>query len=450
MTVPLLVACVAVPAFVARYRERSWLAPGIFFSVFWTSLLALSLLIAPDYTLVPIGVAWIALSVLVLGVGAVVGTSRRGSLSGALRTELGPTRDPEQERERCARLVKWAVVFAGLGLLEPVILARNVGTSLPALFSVSRLAQVAHFYTNSRYASTDFREPGTAIFASSFIFVSAIVGGILVALRPSRRSVIAGLACFVPAIASTLILTTRAVFVLTISFWLAAYLAMALSASRGRFSLLSVRTLGKVAVVGLAVVAIMVTGFIVRGGIQGITPAASQSDTTSGLLGSPSAFTLWFDQQSGTILTSAKPGTRTLAGPLGLILPVKRAEFPPLTVGSSAAHKDVTTIRTLFGDLINDYSAVGSLVVLLLLGYFSGIAFARARRGGTSAALGLAMFYTIVLTSAGGVPFSYTTVAFAWAIAIYVVRRTLGPRTPIRLVADPVTGRSEMSPLSVR
>ncbi len=387
-------------------RGGSWLVPGAFIMGFWAILMLAVGVLTPDYVVTGMGAFAIFLACLAMALGSMLAPVKRTPCIQVYH------REPKDGRV----LLIACVTGSLLGIVAMAVYTIDAGFSLKSLFSMKDVFSLGHYYAHSRYSIPGYREPNLAIFLTSFVYWAAFCGGAYFALAGRWIQRMLSMICFMPAIGITLILTTRASFLFTAIIWLAGYLSVSAMLSEGRWRLLTKgRMIGATAAM-IAAIGMYVVGFMFRAGSVGTSSAVSSvPQLVSAFLGSVPAFSAWISKAWDTWQPLGW-GSSTLAGPIGLLIPIQRAHFNPIVVGQSAMHLSSTTVYTLFRQLIYDYSLPGAFVILILLGYIGGIAWRGALSRRWLGVATLAAFYLVAMTSFVGSPFAYTTITFGWIL----------------------------------
>ncbi len=109
-------------------------------------------------------------------------------------------------------------------------------------------------------------------------------------------------------------------------------------------------------------------------------------------------------------------GLYTFAGPYELMGIASRemgiyGEAASIEVGDSE-----TNVFTIFRGLIEDFTPVGTLIVLTLFGFVAGYAFERIRKGKMVAVFFLSLFYAVTILSHVGSLFAYNSIILAFGL----------------------------------
>jgi len=405
-------------AWMFSVRGGSGLAPGAFIMGFWGLLMLGVGLLTPDYAVTGTGAVAIFLACLAMAIGS--------ALVPIKRTSYVPRwRNHPVESGNGHFLLSACVGGSLLGLAAIAAYTLGAGFSLVSLFSLQDIFSLAHYYSYSRYNIPGFREPNLAVFLTSFMYWAGFCGGARFALGGKWFQRILSMACFVPAIGITLILTTRASFLFTGIMWLAGYLAVSAMLTGGRWRVLSKKRVIVAVVAVIAAAGMYVVGGMFRSGRVGVSHiATSLPNLFSAFMGSVPAFSVWI----GRAWDAPAPlglGSSTLAGPLGLLFSIKRAHFNPMIVGHGNINSAPTTVYTLFREVIYDYSLPGALIILILFGFMGALAWRGALSRRWFGVVILAAFYLVVMTSFVGSPFAYTTILVGWimfALTLFLER----------------------------
>lgn len=400
-------------AWVFSIRGGSGLAPGAFVMGFWGFLMLAVGLLAPDYAVTGIGAVAIFLACLTMALGSSLVPIKRTQI------KVGSSRPLDAGNGRYLMAACIGGSLLGLAAIPTYTVA--AGFPLSSLFSLQDVFTLAHYYSYSRYNIPGFREPNLAVFLTSFMYWAGFCGGARFALGGKWVQRIFSMACFVPAVGITLILTTRASFLFTAVMWLAGYLAVSVMFSAGQWRVLTKKRV-TIALVGvIAASGMYVLGGMFRSGRIGLSHIASSlPNLFSAFLGSVPAFSAWI-AHAWDASAPLGLGSSTLAGPLGLLFQITRAHFNPMIVGHGNINSAPTTVYTIFRELISDYSLPGAFVTLILFGFMGALAWRGALARRWLGVVMLAAFYLVVMTSFVGSPFAYTTIVVGWALFAFTL-----------------------------
>ena len=403
---------------IVRHLHRDWLYPACSWGVFWVTALSMVLVLAPDYELAFPGMVWIGCAF-----AAVLGGSELGSALGQRRAASFEIR----ARIEMKRLRLLYLACIGLGFGAAVVYVVSAGAGMRQLISVQGIFDIARGYSSARYSQAGYRGPNLGILLSIFIYVGGLLGGTLFTLSTRRLERALSLLCLLPALCVTILLTTRASFLFTAILWLSGYAACEVARTRGRYRLLMPRRIAAAVLVLILLIGVFALGYAERRALTSIDLRRLTPRLISGYLGSISAFTVWFADN----WTRSEPpalGRHTFQGPLGLITRTRRHRFAAVTVGSSPLTQQRTTVHTAFRQLIYDYSSLGALAFVFVVGVIGGSAYARARAGSVIALCPLSLFYAITLTSHATFPLTYTTLCAGWVLYALALKWMNNPR----------------------
>jgi oligosaccharide repeat unit polymerase len=399
-------------AVLALRSDRGWLAVGPFFFLFWTVLTWLALVFVSDADVWTWAIWWIVASAAAVYLGSL--------LAGWLSP--GRSAAPAPGKPTWPALEVLIMLSTACGLLAVLILLRDRGIGLDVFLSPQRLAHIAQVLSRARYAQ-GYLEPFVERFLSTGIFLAALLAGLLLATKPSglRRGVV--LLPLVPAMAHAALLTTKATILFTLVLLMSSYLASRLALSGGRLTGFPVRrwwTVGAVVTLGVVLLLIQLAryGYSVWNGSQLLTTLSRLRVFFFGYL---AVFSNWFEH-GGWSSSRLSLGADTFAGLFDLARlhprsPGVYTEMVP--VGSSHIRSNIYTI---FRGLIEDYTLVGALLVLVMVGFLAGIAFRRVTAGNLRYVPILSAFYGVTLTSFTVDLFAYNTLLLAFiCFSVYVL-----------------------------
>lgn len=413
-----------------RVHQRTWTAPSAFFWLYWCTFVTLTFLFAPSYTLTISGTVAIFVFCGLLSLGDFVGAATSRCMKPKHRICVH-VYDFSKYTYKLATL---CAVTAALGCLAVVVYVFAAGYALKDLLSLKDIFAIASEYTSARYQHpASYREPALAILFSTFVYVSALLGGVLFASSHKWQHKLVSVLWFVPAFAITVLLTTRAAFLLPTLLWLSSYFAVATVLSRGTYKLFSQRRIKWLVALAVFSVGIYMVGQIIRQGNYRAPNYEMVIDTTqSSFLGSTSSFTMWFSN-NWDYTGPLGLGRRMLSGPLQWILPdferASVATFPAIVLGQGNIPNENTTVAAIFREAIFDFSIYGTVPFFLFLGAIGGYSYCSANRGSIFGLCLLSVFYGIALYSMMGFIFKFTVVGIAYVFftvsMVYVFRMRL-------------------------
>jgi len=392
-----------VLAVLCRAGSRGGERPSELIAWLWSALLAASAIVFPSPS--------ISHSTLLL-----IGLSIAGFAIGHSFGEAAPT-NPLSEVNRAAPVLagrlRIATALASLAAAASCIAyLRGAGFGWYELATdpLQSTLEASRYYTYSRYNDPAFSEPRDATFLCIGTYYGSATGGMLASLAMRRRDWLISAVPLVLAVATMVILTTRATTMFSVALWAAGYAAGRTWISHGRWRLLSHRRIALAAVmvpVGLCI-------YLLMQALRRQSVAATMDDdvfdmAASAILGGPSALSGWLAKQD-----LVGDGTRLCTGfarPLGF----ERATIEPLPIGSLGAHAS-SNIVTLIGDAVVDVGQVGCPLVLAFLGAVAGASWRMARCGRIIGIPLLTSALFVAFVSPIGSPLGYTVICAAIAV----------------------------------
>jgi oligosaccharide repeat unit polymerase len=347
------------------------------------------MVLAPNEPVGPNAIYWLLAASIAVSVGSIAGNYGLGTRR--LNAESISTR-------REALITGWLLVLAiTLGMGSNVAFAQASSIGLSDLLDLEKLVVVSNQAYFQRYAETG--APPPPAFAQAllpFVYLAPAIGGIVFVLRHEKIWKLVSLASFLPAIAVTVLQTTKAAVLFAIVLWLSGYFAMRL-----RFGRLAVFTRGHL------LVAAVVGGFLVS--FFFAVGLARLASTDVGLInivllklvtsafGHMTVFSQWLSEYTAGPFNPSL-GKVTFAGPLEMLgfgqrIPGLFDSLVELVAG------ETSNVYTAFRPLIQDFSIPGALAILTLLGFVGGIGFRMVAAGRWSGApLLLAAYVTTFWT----------------------------------------------------
>ncbi|MEO5903578.1 MAG: O-antigen polymerase [Gemmatimonadaceae bacterium] len=411
-------------AVMMRVLTGTFLNPGSFFSLVWCFAGILPLVLAPHEQVGWNAMAWLIGASIAVSAGAFIG-------NGGFSTRR--IRRPAPATDRELLLFGWMLAMSvALGMGSNVAFLAGSSIAWSDLFDITKLVIVSNQLYVQRYAEVGAPAPPFLSQALlPFVYLAPAVGGIYFVLRREKKWKLLALGSYVPAVAVTILQTTKAAMLFAIVLWLSGYFA-----TRLRFGKLAVFTRGHLVVA--AVLGSVLTGFFFAVGL------ARMASTDVALLdvvlvklvtsafGHMTVFSQWlaeywhqpFDPSLGRI---------TFAGPLEMLgisqrIPGLFDSVVDLIAGESS------NIYTAFRPLIQDFTIPGALAILGLLGFVGGVGFRSVAAGRWSGVpFLLASYATIFWTPITWfwIYNSLTATVVAVGMMVFFIRvwRGTGPRS---------------------
>jgi len=392
-----------VTALIARRIHHTWLNPGAFFSLTWFLFCLAPVLFAMEFEVKPYGV-WVITAIAVsVTLGSLVGlTINEGS-------EVHPNK--ERSLETIQTVIPVFIFVLSLASLLGVVLLYFFGISrfnlttsllnlliLPNEFSVDRYQGIAAFPIHIRILMY-------------LIFPASLLGGFCFTSAGTKGK---SFLFLVPVIISLMygsLLTTRSTILLAIILWTAGYLGSRVFFIDQLDRLFKPKT--------LLVFFVSFVGFTLL--FAGTQILRQQSNTVLidqlimklkvYFFGYLPAFSTWVDKYHNDHLGL---GTLTFAGPFNLLgLIQRKLGFYEDIVVLGSSH---TNVYTALRGLITDFSLPGTIIISVLIGSTTSVAFRKCLDGAVYWLIPLTMFYAYTLYSPLISIFNYNSVMVAWVM----------------------------------
>lgn len=285
-----------------------------------------------------------------------------------------------------------------LGLGSNVAYALLTGVSPSDLLDLEKLVIVSNQLYVARYADTGAPPdpPRLAQALLPFVYLAPALGGLVFQFAKSRFWKILALVSILPAVAVTVLQTTKAAVLFSFSLWFSSYFAARLRMGRyGVFTRTHLMVAG-----GLGV---LVLGFFFGVGLarMGTTDVSLLNVVALKLVtsafGHMSVFSTWLSEYWENPFAPTG-GIYTFAGPREMLgfarrIPGVFENVVELVAGESS------NVFTGFRPLIEDFTMAGALVALTLLGFVGGIGYRNVAKGNWGGApLLIAAYMTILWT----------------------------------------------------
>jgi oligosaccharide repeat unit polymerase len=385
----------------------NWLAPGAFFALFWTILVAAALAMAPDVEVWPPALMFIVACVLAFGAGALCGNA-------STAREKPCAHAKPIDATSAGRLV----IFGGAcGMLAAIVLVRESGHG----FTPSDVPAIARAYSIARY-SQEFTEP--LLFRLLIIphYFAAILGGCLYVFAGTRKQRWITLLPFVPAVMVTLLLTTKASLAMTVLLWIAGFISSLTYSGRLGIPAPDLKFLKKAVFAAAVVAPVVMVGsqmsrYLLTTFEDALDTIVSLRLDFFGYLGPFSAYyrACWVENYAPAF------GMFTLPGPfdaLGMHQRVIGVFAESVLIGNGHP----SNIYTVFRGLIDDFTMPGTLLLLIIAGFAANRSYEMVKKGYITHVSVIAAFYAVTLWSHIVFFFGYNSLIAAWiCVTAYLV-----------------------------
>ncbi len=398
-----------------RAMSGTWLQPSAFFPLWWCLAGILPLIFAPQEAVGANAIVWLIASSVAISFGAFAG-------NWGFRTRRIVTATPATDRElRLFGIALGISVVLGLGSNITFIL----GSSIPLsdILDIEKLVVVSNMLYVQRYAEIGPPPPPPLSQALlPFVYLAPAVGGILFVLRREMKWKFLALLSYVPAIAVTILQTTKAAILFSMVLWLSGYFA-----ARLRFGKLAVFTKAHLLTATGVFGVVTVFFFAVSLARMATTDVSLISVVMDKLLiaafGHMTVFSQWLTEYMREPFAPSL-GKVTFAGPLELVgfsqrIPGLFESVVNLIMG------DTSNIYTGFRPLIQDFTIPGALAILAVLGFVGGMGFRLVAAGEWSAVPLLLIAYVTILWTPitwFWIYNSLTATVFAVALMVFFIR----------------------------
>ena len=400
----ILILIVAV-AFFARFNEGSWLSPGAFFAMLWSLYILCALFFIEDFDTLSGALLWIFLSCGAIHVGCLFGrglTDRKGRTSNV----IGSTNLAD-----FPNLKKFLLFFTLIGLIEICFIFYKTGFSMTTFLSLESISEVS-VINRADFGFGDLNQGVIERILFILIYSAPLFGGVLYKLTPSKRvKILTVISLFMPVLAGTLY-GSRMGVLFGGSFWISAHMATHLLTKKTK----RIRDRGYVFRI-LAISVLVITGLslfvmIIRYQETSIITADLLIRNLSDQFTFFPAFAQWF-QSEGLRFSDLTFGHRTF-GRTYELLGIHFADqyfYYSTDLGFTTSN-----IFTVFRDLIEDFSPIGAVVCLFLIGCAGGVSYRRVLKGEIKFLPLLTTIYVFTFTSFSFSLFVYTAPTLALVI----------------------------------
>jgi len=395
----------------ARLISRTWLAPGPFGLLIWTTYLVFPLALAPEYPVPALGPWIILLLVLSIAMGAHLGARQTTAIR-----DLAPL-----DLTRYKRMLRFSLVQTLLGSIGAVYWAGKALSENGLDVSAPGILMLGHILSVERYAGEP--PPLLARVLVMWLFPAALLSGIAFRVLKTRKERVLCFLVLIPTVFLSLMQASRANTLIVVALGLSGYLSMRAATARDKQRLITRRSLAVVA----ASVLLGLTFFFVVDALRShdqdkeIAIATDWNRARYFSLGYLAVFSHWANLPEGPASLHFGLGTYTLGVVLDSIglrarLVGVYSEYVTLEDGES-------NIYTAFRGLIEDFSLPGAAVFCILIGFVAGRAYTCTVEGRTIWVAVLAGYYVFLLWSPIISVFVYNSLVLAMVTGAFMFRR---------------------------
>jgi oligosaccharide repeat unit polymerase len=372
-----------------RSVTGTWLQPGSFFALFWCFAGIIPLVLAPQEPVGTNAIFWLLAASIAVSAGSFVG-------NGGFKTRRLASPAPATEREILTYGGVLAIsIILGMGSNIAFMQASSIGFA--DLFDLQKLVVASNQAYFQRYIDGVASAPPPVSQALlPFVYLAPAVGGIFFEMARGARWKALAISAFFPAIAVTILQTTKAAVLFAIVLWLSGYFA-----ARLRFGQVKVFSRRHLLVAGVLAGVLAVFFFAVSLARLASTDISLIDVVLAKLVtaafGHMTVFSQWLAEYWSQPIDPTL-GSVTFAGPLEMLgfghrIPGLFDSVIDLVAG------DTSNIYTAFRPLIQDFTIPGALAVLALLGFIGGLGFRLVAAGRWSGAPLLLISYVTIFWS---------------------------------------------------
>ena len=355
----------------ARLATGTWLHPAALFPGWWMLAGITPLVFAVNEPVSPGAIAWVIAACIAVTAGAVAGNG--GFTTRRIARPAGVTRF-----ERL--LLTWPMFIAlVLGMLSNFAFALGSGISLADMMDVERLVIVSNQMYAARYAEVGAAPaPPFSQALLPFVYLAPALGGMVFVIVREWQWKLLAMLTMLPAIAVTVLQTTKAAVLFSGTLWLCSYFAV-------RLRLGNTRVVTRGHVIVATALGLVVTVFFFGVGLARLATtdvslgAIVRVKLVTAAFGHMSVFSTWLTEYWNQSY-SPTLGAYTFAGPLEMMglrqrIPGIFENVVELIAG------ETSNIYTGFRPLIQDFTMPGALAILAFLGLVGGASYRAVARG---------------------------------------------------------------------
>jgi oligosaccharide repeat unit polymerase len=405
ISIILLIAGLFFVSWVSRKIFESWFFPGAFFPLIWSLYMTISFLFAPEFQPNLIGVIMIILGSILVSIGA----------------SLFPLKVKSTYKKNKSK-IKINFLFLS-GILLTFISAIGFVFVLSIGFSWFKLEQnllnlyiLPNFFATERYNEVQSL-PNNIKIVMFLTYPASLLSGFTYPLLKGAKRLFSFLPIFITIIYGALF-AVRSGVLLSIILTFSGMVCAKIYFQHDLKSWFNKVFIGGISS-SLLLFGIYILFQWLRGGPENyfIIDELILS-AKAGILGSFSAFTIWFSNYS--LSQDLSLGLNTFAAPM---------EILGLTERASGFYKDfisigpsVTNIYSAFRGIVSDFGLIGSLIFLGFFGYISAISFYLTSKRNIYAIVPLSIFYTFTLFSPLISIFTFNSIIISFIIFFLVIK----------------------------
>ena len=388
---------------------KNWLHPATFYSLIWFILIILPLIFLPNEITSPLGIYWILCTSVAFSAGALLTSSSKKEQKNEKSKKL--KEKGEKIPNKILKQIRILIItFISLGIASSLIVLFYQGVSISSLLSLNSYREITKTLSLLRYY-TSYVPPLISQILLFTVYLSPLLGGILFSIRKTKRDMILSLFSVIPAIIVFLLNSTRYPILASIALWFASYFSFNLYLNK-KIKIISKKSIMALLIISIFFLLILSATLSIR--IGRVTPSEyldyqiqTERATVFGYL---PAFSSWFKESYSSI---KKPslGTYTFSGIFDLFKIKKR--ISGLYNDYIMIGNDRTNIFTAHRGLIEDFTLIGSLIFLFLIGMITGYSYSKTKNKNLKFSPILITFYSFTLLSFIASMLNYNSIILA-------------------------------------
>jgi len=373
----LLILLIGITSAVVYRRERSWIAPGVIFGLYWALFITISFIVVgrPSDGLT-FALSWVLLAIVIFQIGTFCGSIMAGS-----RAQMPKIDDTSKPTWSHLRIVCIFLIVSSIVGVTLQFRSAGLGISLPSLGEIAAENRILFYKGLVRQSSMEK-------ILLLFMYASALFGWKLSRVSPFLFDKILGISPLLIGWIGGTLYGSRMGALFGTSFWLSAYLASWRAHNRRIKMVFNIINLVILAI-GTFILS-FITMYLRYGDVS------VEGSKAMSRIGQPFTFFWAFAEWlggSGWETGLLSWGRQTFRGVLDDFGIIGYPYYPMWTP------RGTTTLGTAFMDYISDFGSIGALIWLFGWGVLGGYAYRKVSRRKEGYVPALAAVYTFVFTS---------------------------------------------------
>lgn len=364
--------------FMFRLLIKSWTNPGYVMLIYWTIFTILGLLLFEEnmYSWSYYGIIWIIIACIIFTIGNILGSFDK-------KNKHNMMIDLKPYKETLSKISWYFIILCiSIGMLRFSLEVIKNGFSLNMFFDIESLMVMNNTMAKERYSGNSSSGALMQIFAI-FVYAAPLCGGYSLPYSKNKAEIIISFTTFLPIFSSMMLTSGKAGMLASIFLWISGYIVAYIEKNK-KSPKIKIQTAVK-SLVSIALLLSMLYGSMILriGELNRNIINTVNKKFVIYAFGHVPAFDSWFSSYSfgNSDLTLGK---YTYIGILNSLNLVEREQglYHDIVIFSKGGW---TNVYTAFRGILTDYGIIGSLFVLLTLGFFSGYLFRKAIKSKASA-----------------------------------------------------------------